>query len=51
VRKRFYRFQNPMLTPYVILSALAGGQISEDDLAGQAILPEGPDVPELPLKL
>ena len=41
-RKQFYRFQNPMMQPYVILAGLSGNLILEDDLAGQAILPESP---------
>jgi len=48
-RSQFYRFQNPMMQPYVILAGLGKGLITEADLAGQAVLHEEPGSPELPL--
>lgn len=34
-RKYFYRFQNPMLQPYVVLTALSKGLITESQLSGE----------------
>ena len=44
-RNQFYRFQNPMMQPFVILSGLGKGTIREADLVGQAIISEDPTSP------
>jgi Cdc6-like AAA superfamily ATPase len=41
-RKQFYRFQNPMLQPYVILMGLSAGLITEKQLIDQPVLPVDP---------
>lgn len=46
-RRQFYRFNNPLVQPYVILTGLARGRISEGALVGQSTAGDatGPERP------
>jgi len=47
-RQRFYRFENPMLQPFVILSGLSKKLITEDMVQGRPTIVEIPNEPPLP---
>lgn len=47
-RMRFYRFENPMLQPFVILSGLSKGYIREEQIGGGPASRGAPDGPPQP---